>query len=289
MPWKSSTQLAAASAVAASAGPRPASRRPRSAIAGRLATANTAERKRIVSRPPPACATPQARRKWSGAPPRLPSTMSKRSPSGWRPTKSGSASSSCGGQPESWTRRKAAVPAVSAVTPAANSRASSSRGAARAKMRGRGSTAVSAMVASGYAERGLQMPLLALICRAYLRVPLPEWAPVRGVPPHHRPRSGGLRGVRGEPAREGAPPGADPFQGLGVLLDRLRARRAEAGGRRGRRWSEERGEEREEAGEEGRRRQRVVNWAAFGRGAANDAQSAQSRHTSVTLCALGSP
>ena len=47
---------------------------------GRLAVANSAERKRIAYRPPPRCATTQASRKCTGAPPRLPSTMSNRSP-----------------------------------------------------------------------------------------------------------------------------------------------------------------------------------------------------------------
>ena len=131
VPWKSSTQLPAASAAAARAGARPASRLPRIAIAGMLAIAKRAESRRISCSPPPVCATIQASRKWSGAPPRLARTMSNAPLREWRPTNSGRVSSSCGGHLSSWTKRKTATARVIAVTPPTNRRRSSSRVAAR--------------------------------------------------------------------------------------------------------------------------------------------------------------
>ena len=53
-----------------SAAARPPRRAQRAAITGTLATAKSAEKQAKRPRPPPRCATSQAKRKWSGAPPR---------------------------------------------------------------------------------------------------------------------------------------------------------------------------------------------------------------------------
>ena len=68
----------------------------------------------------------------------------------------------------------------------------------------------------------------AILRRADLRVPLPERAPVRALPAHGRSASEGVRGLRRGPAGARVPPGSGLLQGIGLLLDRLRPRRAKA-------------------------------------------------------------
>src|SRR5262249_5274733 len=99
--------------------------------------------------------------------------------------------------------------------------------------------------------KGPRMTLLALIGRADLRVPVSEWASFRGIPPDQRSGPRGLRGLRRIAADQGAPPGADPLQGVGVLLDRLRPRVSEARlGGRGRRRGEKGRQEGRQAGQD---------------------------------------
>ena len=77
----------------------------------------TAEAIRRPPSPNPRCATAQATRKWSGAPPRSRVTCSTTPGSESRPTKSASVSSSWGGQAISWWRRNAAGASVTPPTP----------------------------------------------------------------------------------------------------------------------------------------------------------------------------
>ena len=144
-PWKSSIQLGATSAVATSATARSARRATRATrSAGRSRSRRAADTTRRPIRPPPVCATTHAKRKWSGAPPRSPSTVRTRSCTEPRPVKSASVSSSCGGHALSRMKRKAATPAVSAATPRRH--ASSLRSNVAASKRGCG--VVVAVVAS---------------------------------------------------------------------------------------------------------------------------------------------
>ena len=95
---------------------------PSAATSGRLAIAKAAERSRRPPSPKPRWATAQARRKWSGAPPRSRVTCSTTPGSVSRPMKSASVSSSCGGHAISWWRRNAVAatttPAIPSVGPA---------------------------------------------------------------------------------------------------------------------------------------------------------------------------
>ena len=120
MPWKSSIQLGTTIAVATSATARSASRATSSAISGTLATANSVETSRSSTSPPPVCVITHAKRKWSGAPPRSPSTVRISSPTEPRLAKRASVSSSCGGQTVSRAKKNAAATAVSAPTPTRN-------------------------------------------------------------------------------------------------------------------------------------------------------------------------
>ena len=92
------------------------------AIAGTLATAKSAEKNRSASSPPPKCTTSHATRKWSGAPPRSPCTVRKRSGSDSRPTKSARVSSSWGGHAVRRAMKKPATASAHAATPRANQR-----------------------------------------------------------------------------------------------------------------------------------------------------------------------
>ena len=103
-------------------------------MTGTEATANSAEKSRSPTRPPPRCATSHAKRKWSGAPPRSVCTVLNSPPSDLRPTKSASVSSSCGGQAVSRASRKTATADVQPVTPSQNVlRPSSAAGSAKAR------------------------------------------------------------------------------------------------------------------------------------------------------------
>ena len=117
MPWKRSIQLGTTIAVATSATARSVRRATSTAISGTLATAKSVETSRSSTSPPPVCVITHAKRKWSGAPPRSPSTVRISSPTEPRPAKSASVSSSCGGQTVKRAKRNAATTAVSAPTP----------------------------------------------------------------------------------------------------------------------------------------------------------------------------
>src|SRR5581483_8837721 len=136
----------------------------------------------------------------------------------------------------------------------------------------------------------LRTALLALIRRADLRIPLSEWSSVRGIPSHYGPGPGGLRGLRRRAGRQGAASGAGPFQGIGLLLDRLRARVAKARRRRrGRRGEEGRQEAGEGSREEGgRRRQRRVHVTLPAIAGRIDTHSAPRGHGHVTDSAVRS-
>src|SRR6185312_12454681 len=59
---------------------------------------------------------------------------------------------------------------------------------------------------------------------ADLRIQMPEGAHVRAVPADVGSAAVRVPDLRRTPPREGALPGRDPFQGLGVLQDGLRSR-----------------------------------------------------------------
>ena len=103
-------------------------------MTGTDATANSAEKSRRPTMPPPRCATIHANKKWSGAPPLSVCTVLNSPPSDLRPTKSASVSSSCGGQAVSRASRKTATAVVHPVTPNQNVlRPSSAAGTAKAR------------------------------------------------------------------------------------------------------------------------------------------------------------
>ena len=179
--------------MASSAGTRPASRAASRATTGRLATAKKAESARSPSRPKPRCATTQASRKWSGAPPRSSSTTWNSSSSGWRPTKSGSVSSSCGGQASSWWKRKPAAAAASSATPSPN------QWARDPGARGGTLSGPETLCLCGIAHRLPSIVAASLRRHADLRVPLPRRAYLRGLPEDGRRADRDVRSVRQEP------------------------------------------------------------------------------------------
>ena len=121
------------------------------AISGTLAIAKSAETRRNSTSPPPVCVITHAKRKWSGAPPRSPSTVRISSPNEPRLAKSASVSSSCGGQTVSRAKKNAAAIAVSPPTPA---RHSVSGEAASARERARSAVVVAALLTSGLSGTG---------------------------------------------------------------------------------------------------------------------------------------
>ena len=160
------------------AGPRPASRLPSTAIAGMLATANSAEKKRMVSRPPPRA--PRSRRGGSATGPRRAcrgrcrrgrrSVAGRRTAAVSRPRAAARPTAGPRGTP----RRP-----PHAATPATNSLRSSSaatwrrRGSAAPRRRS-WSRSRSSNPAEPYARKGLWMTLVALSGRADLRVRCPN-------------------------------------------------------------------------------------------------------------------
>src|SRR2546426_8775660 len=119
-------------------------------------------------------------------------------------------------------RRKARTPAVHAPTPMTN---------ARSRTRSRRSKVGLASARSP--SKGASIPVVTAASLAQgdadLRIPLSERASVRALPADGRPAGDGLRDLRRGPGRESAPSGARLLPRLGLLLDRVRARRAAEG------------------------------------------------------------
>ena len=118
--WKSTTQLVATIAVATSAIVRPARREQSAATTGSARIAHADESARSAMCPPPRWTTTHASMKWSGAPPRSPSTVASAWPSECRPTKSASVSSSCGGQASIFSAQKTQSQSIASPTPIRN-------------------------------------------------------------------------------------------------------------------------------------------------------------------------
>src|SRR6266545_2203341 len=156
MPWKRSIQLGTTIAVATSATTRSVRRETRTAINGTLAIAKNDETSRNSTRPPPVCAIIQAKRKWSGAPPRSPSTVRMSSPTEPRLAKSASVSSSCGGHTVSRAKKNAAASAVSPATPM---RHNVSGDAESATERARSAVVVAALFTLGLSRHAASLDL----------------------------------------------------------------------------------------------------------------------------------
>ena len=240
-PSKRRTQLADAIAAATSPAARFASRAPRSAISGTLATAKTIETARRAPRPPLRWATIQAKTKWSGAPPRSAITVCRSSPNDSRPTKSASVSSSCGGQRLLSQTRVSVSATEMRATPAQTSRPSSTRARARSNrtVRGRRARSRALSFAPVQADHGASFSG----SRAHVRIQVSERARLRSLQAHRRSSPGGVRCVRRFAGRDGSVPRAGALSRIGVLLDRLRPRRTKEGACKGvgrlRRWGEE--------------------------------------------------
>src|SRR3954453_17943308 len=145
---------------------------------------------------------------------------------GWRAMKKTRVSSSCGGQTVIWKRRK--VPSAAETTPTP-SRYESSVARFRARESGDpGGTRPGRVPEAAALPASISSRKPGLSFDADLRIQVSEWTHLRAVPADERPAAVRAPDLRREPAREGPLPGGNSFQGVRLLLDRLRAWRARA-------------------------------------------------------------